>query len=787
MTPLLVDLAQRKLPESIGAKARNLRRLRDYGLRVPHAQVCCWEAHARYVQDDPTLIDQLQAELTRRLDHAQAYAVRSSADVEDGQAHSFAGQFKTVLDVSGVPAILQALWSIWASAQAPAGHPYRTRSPRAAPVRMAVILQAMVPPVVSGVAFSKNPLTGLDEIVVEAVTGPGTRLVQEGVTPHRWVHKWGAWLQQPAAPDFDPALIAAVVAGTKAVARQHPRPVDLEWVYDGRTLHWVQLREITSLRGLPLFSNRISRELLPGLIKPLVWSVNVPLVNGAWTALLTELIGPHQIDPLELAKAFYYRAYFNMGRFGDILELLGLPRETLELMLGLEATGPEKPRFRPSTRTYRLLPRMVGFALKALTLDQDLADFLPRQWAAFRAAPAAQAGRLSAAELLAEIDRLYAAAQRTARYNILVPLLMQVYNRLLRAQLVRRGLAYEHLDLTEGLAGWDAVSPSAGLDELRRAAARLTPAQRAALAGGAKGQDDFQPALVAFLERFGHFSDNGNDFSAVPWREQPALIRQLALAEIAPAEPAGGRLRWADLPLSAGERLWLTPLFRRAGRYRLYREQVSSLYTYGYGLFRVFFLELGERLVRQGRLPARNDIFYLTLAEVRAALQPAAGPEPDLASLARTRRGEMEAVRDWVPPETIYGETPLPLRGESSAALRGTPTSGGYYAGRARAVRGLGDFDKLQPGDVLVIPYADVGWTPLFAQAGAVVAESGGMLSHSSIVAREYGLPAVVSLPEACRLLDGAWVAVDGYRGEVRRLPEPSLTAGGVPAAAQEV
>jgi pyruvate,water dikinase len=84
-----------------------------------------------------------------------------------------------------------------------------------------------------------------------------------------------------------------------------------------------------------------------------------------------------------------------------------------------------------------------------------------------------------------------------------------------------------------------------------------------------------------------------------------------------------------------------------------------------------------------------------------------------------------------------------------------------------KVLTGLQDFDKLQEGDVLVIPYSDVGWTPLFAKAGAVVAESGGILSHSSIVAREYGIPAVVSVAGACRLGDGVCVTVDGYRGEI--------------------
>ena len=239
---------------------------------------------------------------------------------------------------------------------------------------MAVIIQEMVSAEVSGVAFSKNPITGLDEVLVEAIRGSGEALVQDGVTPQRWINKWGTWVDTPDAPNNGQSirldLIDDVVRQTKEIARTYGRPVDLEWVYDGREVKWVQLREITTL-DIPIYSNRISKEVFPGIIKPLIWSVNVPLVNGAWMTLFTELIGPNDIQPETLAGRFYSRAYFDMAALGQIFELLGLPRETLELLMGIEAEGPERPSFKPSPKTYRLLPRMLRFGL-------DKARFSPK-------------------------------------------------------------------------------------------------------------------------------------------------------------------------------------------------------------------------------------------------------------------------------------------------------------------------------------------------------------------------------------------------------------------------
>jgi pyruvate,water dikinase len=141
----------------------------------------------------------------------------------------------------------------------------------------------------------------------------------------------------------------------------------------------------------------------------------------------------------------------------------------------------------------------------------------------------------------------------------------------------------------------------------------------------------------------------------------------------------------------------------------------------------------------------------------------------------------MAAVENVSPPTLIYGDQPLPLDTPAEDTLRGTPVSGGRYVGPVRVVAGMRDFDKVRSGDVLVIPYSDAGWTPLFVKAGAVVAESGGMLSHSAIVAREYGIPGVVSVPGACRIQDDAVVTVDGYQGTVS-FHERHALVGGRPA-----
>lgn len=755
-----------------GNKARLLSFLSRKGHPIPETYFCSWRAEAEYRGGREGVLADIRLEIEGTLDLGKAYAVRSSANVEDDPERSFAGQFATVLGVQGADDIVEAIGRVWDSALSSRAGSYSSKVMKAGqPVRMSVIIQEMVPPVYSGVSFSRNPMTGMDEIVIEAVRGEGTSLVQEGRTPERWVHKWGEWTSRPVDPVLPLDLLQEVVDQTRSIEEEYGKPVDLEWVYDGAKLHWVQLREITTLKGIHVYSNRISREVLPGQIKPLVWSVNVPLVNSAWIRLFTELIGPNDIDPEDLSRSFHYRAYFDMGTIGRIFEALGMPRQSLEILMGIEAQASGKPAFRPSSKILVHLPRMVDFVLDKWKFARKVRAFVPRMWSRYREMHGDDIGRLREEEILERTRRLYSMTQETAYYNIITPLLMQAYNRFLGSQLAALGFDLERIDLTRGLEGIRELDPNLYLSRLRKQYAEFDPETRESIAaasyeeiGNIDGAAQWAEDVEGFIEAFGHFSESGTDFSAVPWRETPDLVLRMATE---PVVDHGGSREvscFEDLAIPFLRRPLLRFLYSRAREFRLHREEVSSLYTFGYGLFRGYFLELGRRLSIRGIVAEPEDIFYLYLPEVEGVV---GGMSGSLIGLVEGRKREMKATRDLDLPTVIFGDEPPPTMSRSGRVLKGTPTSGGYYEGPARVITSLQDSGILKEGDVLVIPYSDVGWTPLFGKAGAVVAESGGILSHSSIIAREYGIPAVVSVEGATKIPQGSIVTVDGYTGEV--------------------
>ncbi|MBN1937472.1 MAG: hypothetical protein JW934_22635 [Anaerolineae bacterium] len=784
---LLIDspARPRRLHPAVGSKAQNLYELARRGLKVPATHVCTWEAYARYLNDDLAIVETLKTELAARIDPVRRYAVRSSANLEDSPNFSFAGQFKSVLNAQGVEDILHAIWSIWATAQSEGVRAYLERHGLAHDaLKMAVVIQEMVPAQVSGVAFSKNPLTGMNEVIVEAVRGSGAALVQHGVTPGRWVNRQGEWTAQPPATNIDLSLIQQVTDQTRAIAQAWGRPIDLEWVFDGQQIGWVQMREITSL-DVDVYSNRISREMTPGLLKPLVWSASRQ-VNHAWMRILNQVLGPNDIRPESLTGLFYYRSYFNMGTFGRIFERMGLPRESLEQMMGIEARREENPmsgmmrHMFTSAQTWALLPRLIRFGLDKLSLARKLEAFLPAaqaQYQAFRHMPVDQ---LDEKALLGEIERIGAFVQGVAYYDILSIFAMQMYNGMLKRRLNAIGIdTAQNWEMGGEIEELEQFDPNVHLVALHELYGRIDQDMQIRIAAEGYGLlsrlDEAKPlqeGIKRFTEQFDYLRDRDIDLSCAPWGADPDLVLATAVRYSPPARSSphfDDLLNRSPIPIDGSRRRKLKALYRQARRFRLYRETVGTLYKRSYNLFRTCFLALGTRLTQREIIESPEDVFYLYLEDIHGLIEcgTTGSNMSEPKALIAGHKQEMARCANVVPPDTIYGDQAAPLEMDASDTLKGTPVSRGHYTGPARVVQGIQDFGRVCDGDVLIIPYSDVGWTPLFSRAGAVVAESGGMLSHSAIVAREYNIPAVVSVPGACRMADDTLVSVDGYRGQI--------------------
>lgn len=711
---------------SIGGKAVGLEWLARHGARVPRT----WIVAA------PEEVARLE------LDEGKSYAVRSSAADEDTERSAAAGVYLTELNVA-VDDVAAAVERVVAS---------NTHSGQ-----MAVIVQEMVDPVISGVAFSRNPVTGLSDIVVEAIEGRGDALLQDGVDALRWTYRNGELVDQPRESGVTDELVMGVVAETERLAAKYG-PADLEWVWDGEHIHMVQIRPITTIGDVPIYSRRISKDVMPGMIKPLVWSINVPMVNSAWVRLFTEAIGPNDLDPDSLARSFAYRSYFDMRAIGDIFEMMGMPRDSLENLLGLPGA---RGRMRPGPATFLKLPRMIGLVWRLYRghswIESRRRDLHMR----LRGFDQDDLRPLGDAQLLEQIARLTRLGEEAAYLNIVAPLLANAHVGRLKRALARIDIDFEDIDAFP-TSPWD---PAEAVKRLGRSLRQMEPslAERAAAGDLSALDEPTAESLDRLISEFGYLSENNNDLSIPRWRDARDVPLRIAASTMAEANRSQSPDWNAAVAATTGrESRRLSRLHSHALDYQVLREATGATFAYGYGLLRPRYLELGRRLVENGSLAAAEDVFYVERDRATDAL---ADPEPIQADVARVK-SEMEAVADLLMPEMIVGDEWVPESTEVSDRLTGVGASRGRYRGRARLVEQLSESSKLQDGEVLVVEYSDVAWTPLFSRAGAVVTAAGGMLAHSSITAREMGIPCVASVPNA-RLLDGAQVLVDGFTGEV--------------------
>lgn len=504
--------------------------------------------------------------------------------------------------------------------------------------------------------------------------------------------------------------------------------------------------------------------MLPGQVKPLIWSINIPLVNGAWVKLFKEIAGVKGIDPLELARAFHYRAYFNMGEVGRIFEQMGLPRSSLEIMMS--GKGKIKMRFEP--KMMAIAPRAALFVLSKINIRHEIDRFIAKAEPHYDRLIKEDLSSASETDLLERSDDLFRYNEKAAYYNILSMLFAQIYARALQK---REALA-EHYNWSTSDGKYVNAYPHKKLEEMRKAIGSLPPEVRMKVETSkcSELEEIEEAAMVSsllreYLSKYGHYSESGNDFSKVPWREDPEIVWKLVLAMDTTDGKNIEKTRSKDVGRPSISGFMIRGIGRKTALFSDLRERMGSTYTKGYGIFRRYYLEIGKRFSEKGLIEVPEDIFYLYLEEIRSAIHE--GRTEGLKDEVMKRKDEMARTANVLLPEVIYGEDPPPFETCPKDILSGIPSSGGYYRGKAKVVRGIGDFAKVAKGDIIIIPFSDVSWSSVFAKAGAVVSESGGMLSHSSIVAREFGIPAVVSVKHAMNIEDGSMVVVDGYTGKV--------------------
>lgn len=786
-------LAQATEPSLFGGKAGGLARAIQSGLRVPPGFVL--EA----VEGMPDL-PPLPAGLLALVGEGEL-AVRSSAVGEDGAADSHAGMHLTVLHVRGVEALREAVQACRGSVETERAKAYRAARSLPRPA-MAVVVQRFIAAEWAGVAFGADPVTGSRAYrVVEAVRGDGEALVSGVAAPKRaQTDAAGRTIERD--PVLPQEVVAAVVALLAATERAFDdAAMDIEWAWDGLQLHLLQARPITTRASdagpRTLWSNSNAAELVPGLLPPLSFD----LLQRYVAALLQPVVSRTGFDVVEarIVGRVHGRLYFRVNALLGWVRTVPLLSQVSPALFARLLGGDEEGMAaglallrpsdlpRPKTGLLPLLFGGLGFNLGALRhLGQDGASTIAALARENARDASLDLSALSDAALLAQIERLSRTLFGVERDD--AAMLASVGGFI--GQLLLQTLAVPLFGAPssgDGLAPMRARGGLASADFGHALAALAAQARREglgeALAGPASeldqriGSRGGGPALIAawlsLLGRYGHRAPGEVDVARPRWIEQPdALLRQ-AHALATQREPV---TRAAPVPAWVARlgplRRWLLErLVRIAVAGAAARENLKDVAIARLGLVRKALLEVGRRGVAIGRLASAEEVFLLRFEELPVACSGEGAPF-ELA----LRSAEMERHARTVAPDVVMEGAVLPPRSgpppqAEARRLVGLAASPGVVEGWVVVVEHPLDPPPFAPGEVLVAPCTDPGWTPLMLAAGAIVTDVGGVLSHGAIVARELGVPAVVNTGSATtRLRTGMRVRVDGTRGVVELL-----------------
>jgi phosphohistidine swiveling domain-containing protein len=729
-----------------------------------------------------SVIQNLKSQIQNRM------IVRSSAAGEDGDTSSAAGQYQTIGPVFTEAELLDAInrcrQSYWTS-EAVA---YR-RQRQLPDTQMAVLIQPYIDSKIAGVMFSRNPLDGGSQIIIEALPGGAESVVGGQVTPLHWEIDFSTpeTLEKnireiEISSIIDKGIIAELVQQAQAIeAFFHGIPQDIEWSWDGGKVWILQSRPITNLQ--PFWTRTIAAEVIPGAIRPLTWSINRPLTCGVWGEIFQVVLGDRasHLNFNETATLLGSHAYFNATLLGEIFRMMGLPEQGLEFLLRGQKMGkPPLGKILPSLPgLWRLVQRERALnadfevdrtsifipALQSLQKEEDSSTRLRvKKEKREEGEELAIANYQYLSELLERAEQIQEWLKPITYYNILGPIGLAIRKAIFRV--ADEWLANDTAPEIASIRALQQLSQKLRKTAILQFDETVSVAELAQIFAESSA---LQAEFAQWLDSYGYLSEVGTDIAVPTWREQPETYQKL-LITLAQKPAVANLAETGKLGLTFAQKWRLNKCQQRS----LVKNEISEIYARLLAHLRWTFLEIEACGLAMQVFQESGDIFYLEFGEIQQWIR--SGASVSFQETISQRRDRLLADRDRPIPPVVYGNL-LPNSQKSSIVpatsetniMQGIPASIGCVEGFVKICRTV--TADLGENAIAVVPYTDAGWAPLLLGATAIVAEVGGQLSHGAIIAREYKIPAVMNIAEATtRLRDGQKVRVDGYLGTVELL-----------------
>ncbi|WP_432005167.1 rifamycin-inactivating phosphotransferase [Streptomyces parvus] len=798
-------------------------------------------AEVRRAVEEAGIPDDLAAEITgavARSGEGAAYAVRSSATAEDLPTASFAGQQDTYLNIVGSAAVLRHISRCWASLFTERAVIYRRRNGiDHRTVHMAVVVQRMVFPDVSGVLFTADPVTGdrrtatvdagfgLGEALVSGLVNPDVFRVRDGqvvartiAVKERAVHALpGGGTQEVAVepeqrerPALTDAQAVELVRLGRRIEDRFGRPQDIEWCLTDDGFRIVQSRPITTLFPVPdpvpetgenrtpnVYVSVGHQQMMTDAMKPLGWSMwqrtaMVPM-HEAGGRLFVD-VTPRLASPASRA------ALLDVTGKGD-----PLVRDALETVLERGEFGPSVPDAGPAGPPAGGAPEVAVTEASVTEADPAIVAELVERSETSLAALERDIRTKSGPELFDFLAEAFEEHKRVLSDPLSIRAIMAGMEATwwLNDKL-GEWLGEKNAADTLTLSAPGNITSEMGLDLLDVADAIRPHPEVVAFLNDVDVQDGdgfldglvklpgggaAREAIETYLRRYGMRCVGEIDITRPRWSERPATLVPPILDNVRNFGPGAAERRFEQgrLRALATEQDVLTRLRalpdgeRKAEETKRMIDQVRAFAGYReypkygivcrYFLYKQALLAEAGRLVRDGVLAEPEDVSYLTFQELEDVVRSRRADD----RLIARRREEFRAYETLTPPRVLtsdgdavsgsYRRDDVP-----AGALAGLAVSTGSVEGRARVMLDLADAE-LEEGDILVTRFTDPSWSPLFLGVAGLVTEVGGLMTHGAVIAREYGLPAVVGVDRATRLIrDGQRIRVHGTDGYVEIL-----------------
>lgn len=770
----------------LGKKAGNLNELLLEDYSVPNGFVLKWSDR-----------DIFEKELDQFIKDIGGYplAVRSSGQLEDLGDLSFAGLYETYLDIENKEDLINAIKKCFESTQGERVEEYLKKaglkkSKEELYESFSVLVQKMILPRVAGVAFSVDPLSGIeDHLYVESCEGVGEKLVSGEVTPNRYIFNHFNLESHLSENNDDQAILShknlnEISKLSRKLQAFYGRPQDIEWAIDKNEKLWLlQTRPITKITWRKDFGELTNADLKDGGISssvctPLMFSLYQKCMNISMPEYFKTIRLWNDSIPKQCLYHFYGRGYWSSGNVKKMLRVIpGYDEKSFDEDLGIMKDYGKKGPEKTGTNLVSLIkgiPVLLNLEKEFKNCFHESHEYI-KNFKEFELNYLSELSNLKdlstndIEEKFSNMIREFFIPTETAYYRTIYnnSNLQSVFKESLEKLEKKLDIKINAINLFTGIDGISHLEIQKDLKLLHDALEN-------------DDEEEINRALYEFLTRHYHHGDRELDLLVPRWAEVPERVIELAKNYVHVPAPSN-KLYLAEKGkvLEALNKVMFSTKKKNkfindvefVRSYLKLREQMRELSTCSYYIVRQYILELDKRWANEHRMHQGQDIFYYYIDEILGLIDKSQ-TEDNLIKVKEYRKETYQGFRLFEAPNDFgfgmrQSENTVEVI-DGDLILRGIPCSPGLFEGEAIVAKSIDEIGDISDNSILITKFTDPGWTPTLGRVKGVVTEVGGVLSHAAVISREYGIPAVLNISSVTdRIKSGQKVEINGDEGTI--------------------